>query len=451
MVEPVATSAKGYTHGANPGWWWAELDGEDTPELIWPRSTAIYERMCRTDAQVMSVLEAVTLPLRRAGWRLDRNGAEDKVVQLIAEDLGLPVVGEPDFVRRRTSGRFSWKRHLYEALLMLPFGHSFFEPVFRIDDAGLARLRKLELRPSSTIAKVNVARDGGLISIEQTPSGTDTEGPVIEVDYLVAYVNQRAGGNWLGKSLLRPAYKDWLIKDRLLRIQAQTVHRNGMGIPTYTTSKVPEGIITGPEVTAWVDAELKAGRTIAENLQAGENSGASIPNGATLSLEGVKGNLPDADGPIRYHDEQIARAVLAHFLNLGGDKSTGSYALGDTFQNFFILALQTIAEDIADVANQHIVEDLVDLNFGEHVVAPRLVFDEIGSRHPATAQAIQMLMNAGALSADPNLEQHLRTQYGLPDRDPAVAPAAPPQAAALQALAAAIAPYLPTVDERSTS
>lgn len=450
MPEPLATSAKGYTSA--PGWWWAELDGEETPELFWPRSVAVYDTMRRTDPQVASVLRAVTLPIRRTGWRIDPNGAADEVVQLVSEDLGLPVIGGQDAPTRRTRGRFSWKRHLFEALLMLPMGHSIFEQVYRIDEAGRARLRKLEWRPPSTISKVNVARDGGLVSIQQ--HGTmGAAGAEIEVSRLVAYVNEREGGNWLGRSLLRPAFKDWTIKDRLIRIQAQTVQRNGMGIPTYTASPVPEALATDAAIKAYIDAEIAAGLKIAQELQAGENAGASIPNGASLGLEGVKGTLPDAGGPIRYHDEQIARAVLAHFLNLGGDKSTGSYALGDTFANFFVLALQTVAEDVADIANQHIVEDLVDLNFGEDAIAPRLVFDEIGSRHPATAQAIQMLMTSGALSADPALERHLRTQYGLPDRDDDAPAPADPQAAAFRTLAAAIAAQIAstqTDDERST-
>lgn len=453
MVEPVATSAKGYTRAGSPGWWWAELDGEETPELIWPRSVQVYDSMRRTDAQVISVLRAVTLPIRRTGWRIDPNGADPAVVQLVAEDLGLPIVGQEGVALRRTKGRFSWKHHLSQALLMLVFGHSFFEQVYRIDDAGLARLRKLEWRPSTTISKVNVARDGGLRSIEQLGDGA-SKAVEIEVGRLVAYVNEREGGNWLGKSLLRPAYKHWLIKDRLLRIQAQTVHRNGMGIPTYTASRVPEGLTGEAAIKAYIEAEVAAGLKIAQELQAGENAGASIPNEAKLALTGVSGTLPDADGPIRYHDEQIARAVLAHFLNLGGDKSTGSYALGDTFMDFFILSDQTVAEDVCDVTQQHVVEDLVDLNFGEDAIAPRLVFDEIGSRHPATAQAIQMLMTSGALSADPALERHLRTQYGLPERDETAPTAADPQATAFRQLAAAIAAQIAstqTDDERSSS
>ena len=54
-----------------------------------------------------------------------------------------------------------------------------------------------------TIVAVNVADDGGLISIEQEAGASKI---VIPVDRLVAYVHKREGGNWLGSSILRPCY-----------------------------------------------------------------------------------------------------------------------------------------------------------------------------------------------------------------------------------------------------
>ncbi|MBM6622661.1 DUF935 family protein [Micrococcaceae bacterium RIT802] len=418
-VPPV--SEKGY---ANKESWWGFADEEETPELQWPRNVEVYDRMRRQDAQVISVLRAVTLPIRRTTWRLDPNGARPEVAQQVADDLGLPLKGAPDTDVQRTRDRFSWADHLRLSLLMLPFGHSVFEQVYRIDDAGQARLRKLAWRPPKTIARIDVAEDGGLVAIEQHGM---IAGHVarMDVDRLVVYVNDREGGNWLGQSLLRPAYKYWLLKDRLLRVQAQTVDRNGLGVPVYKASDQPEGL-AAKDRTEREQAELDAGLALARGFRSGDNAGASIPHGADLLLKGVDGNLPDAEKPIRYYDEQIARAVLAHFLNLGTE--TGSWALGSTFADFFTLSLQTVALQIADTATQHIVEDLVDLNWGPGEQAPRVVFDEIGSRHPATAEAIRSLIESGAIVPDEVLEQHLRTTYGLPAKDEATARPAQPTA-----------------------
>lgn len=411
----VPQTEKGYASTSN-SWWSAIDDLEETPELIWPKNLEVYDRMRRQDAQVISVLRAVTLPIRRTEWRIDPNGARPEVVQLIADDLGLQVQGEPARPVVRTRDRFAWSEHLRLALLMLVFGHSPFEQVYRLDEQGRARLRKLGWRPPRTISKVDVAADGGLIALEQHGLGNRRTDSRMGIERLVVYVNDREGGNWLGSSLLRPAYKFWMLKDRLLRVQAQTVDRNGMGIPVYEGAEPPV-LGSQSEREDWAKNDVTAGLQIAKAVRSGNNAGASIPHGAKLTLSGVSGALPDADKPIRYYDEQIARAVLANFLNLGGDNSTGSYALGETFADFFTLSLQTVAQDIASVATQHIVEDLVDLNWGEQEPAPRIVFDEIGSRHPATAEGIRALIECGALTADDKLEQHIRTMYSFPPAD----------------------------------
>jgi hypothetical protein len=126
--------------------WSAFSDGtEPVPELAWPNSITTYSAM-RTDAQIASLLLAFTLPIRRYGWFIDPNGARDAVVELVANDLNLPIEGqEPKPVGRRRD-RFSHDRHMFHALLMLVYGHYFCEQVYRFDDATKrSHLRKLAL------------------------------------------------------------------------------------------------------------------------------------------------------------------------------------------------------------------------------------------------------------------------------------------------------------------
>ncbi len=403
----------GYVKGSALTSWetLGEESGETNPDLVWPKSIDVFDKMRREDSQVGSVLRAVTLPIRRTKWMIDPAGARPEVVALVAEDLGLPVKGQPDSAPVRTRGRFSWAEHLRLALLELVFGHSFFEQVYRVD-GNRARLAKLAWRPPRTISEIIVAKDGGLVAIKQDALATAAgAGVKIPVDRLVAYVNDREGANWVGQSLLRQAYKNWLLKDRELRAQALTIERNGLGVPVYTGAPVPDAA-DNAQREAWQKSEKEAGLTLAKGFRAGEAAGASIPHGATLDLKGVSGKLPDTDGPIRYHDEQIARAVLAHFLNLGTE--TGSWALGSTFANFFTESLNAVADHIRDVTQQHVIEDLVDLNWGENEPAPRIVPATIGAEHPVTAEAIKALIECGAITLDDTLEAHLRATYGLP-------------------------------------
>jgi hypothetical protein len=396
--------------------WWQYDETETTPELQWPQSITVYDQMRKQDSQVVSVLRAVTLPVRRTPWRIDPAGAKARVTQFIADELGLPVVGKDPKAPPRTRDRFSWADHLRMSMLMLPFGHMYFEQVYRVDPGGdRAHLRKLAPRMPRSLEEINVADDGGLVSIKQYSNKTSAPQRPIPVDRLVGYVLENEG-DWKGTSLLRPAYKNWLIKDRLLRVDAQTIERNGMGVPLYKAAETEQS--------------LAAGLAMAKSWRAGETAGSAVPNGADMVLRGVEGDLPQALPSIRYHDEQIGRAVLAHFLNLG--TQTGSWALGTTFADFFVLSLQTLAQQIADTATQHIVEDLVDINFGPNEPAPRVAFDEIGSRQAATAQALKALADAGLIDPDDVLKQAVRQQFGLTPVDPSTvvkpkpAPAAQP-------------------------
>lgn len=407
----VPLNVKGYAHTKNS--WWSPVDDEENPDLQWPNSVRIYDQMRKQDAQVVSVLRAVILPVLRTDWRIDQAGARETVTRFVAENLNLPIADERLEPTGRTN-RFSWTEHLELALLSLVFGHAFFEQQYELVDR-MYRLKKLEYRPPRTIASIQVARDGGLDWIEQFPlsPGDDTK---IEVGRLVGYVHGKEGGNWTGVSILRPAFAAWYLKTKALRTQAQSFERNGLGIPVYTASEQPEGL-NPEEIVEREDAELEEGEKLAQAYRAGESAGAAIPHGASLDLKGVDGKVADMDKGIRLYNEEIARAVLANFLSLG--QETGSWALGETFENFFTLSLQTIARSIAETATRHIVEDLVDVNFGPDEPAPRITFDEIGSRHPATAEAIMALVQVRAITPDDRLEDYLRNMYALPEIDPA--------------------------------
>lgn len=401
-------------------------DSEQSAELQWPQSVHIFDQMRRQDAEVGGVLRGLTLPVRRATWAIDQAGARPDVTAEIAEQLGLPVMGQPAIQPVRTRGRFSWAEHLRMALLSLPLGHMVFEQVYRIDPDGRARLRKLAPRMPRTLAKINVAQDGGLTSVEQY--GLQGQGPLITipVDRLVWYSNEQEGGNWQGLSVLRSCYKNWLLKDRFLRVWAMTVERNGMGVPVAEAA---------PNATPAQVADLNA---MAEAFRAGEYSGAALPPGAKLTLQGVNGTLPDIAAAVSYHDSQIAKNVLAQFLELG-QSAHGSRALGQSMIDFFGLALDAIAKQVADVFNAHVIEDIVDLNWGENEPAPRLVPPSPSEQQELLPEALGALIERGAITPDDDLEAWLRSRHKLPARNTAE-PAHTPQGAGQGAPVAASRP-----------
>ena len=415
MVAEMAPAQPSYSEGGYVVQtdWDQWIESEKVPDLQWPRSIDVFGRMAREDGRVNSLLQAIGLPIRAANWKLDPAGARDEVVEFTARALNVPIKdADPNDTATRQRGRFSWNHHLQLVIQgMLQYGHAFFEQVYRIDDDGRATIRKLAPRPQGTVSKILVARDGGLVAIRQyPPMSLDGRAPAINipneieipVSRLVAYVRDQEPGLWIGRSILRPAYKHWLLKDQLMRIQTAAAQRNGMGVP----------VATGAEGAS--DEDIQKLQKMASSFTGGLKSGVGLPFGAMMQLLGVQGNLPDLQSAIDYQDKQIALAGLAHFLNLDGG---GSYALASVQENTFSQSVQAFATEIADVANAHVVEDLIDINFGENEPAPRLVFDKIGSQFEVIANALKTLYDAGILIPDRTLEEAVRNDFGLPAKD----------------------------------
>lgn len=386
---------------------------EDNRELMFPRSSRTYGKMLREDAKVRSVYRAVTLPIRRANWQLERNGATDEVVAHVAQDLRMQVRGEaPNEPVGPLAGRVSWEKHLEQAMYALAYGHMFFEQVYAEGEDGRDHLVKLAPRWPGTITRINVADDGGLESVEQGAHSTSlrSQEPVkIPVNRLVAYAFDDVGSQWLGTSIFRPAYKHWKLKDELLRKELQTIDRNGMGVPRARASEYA----SEEEQARQVDL----GEELASAFRGGEAAGLSLPAGMEFDLIGVSGQLVNPRPAIEYHDNQIAIAVLANFLNLEG--KGGSYALADTQSDFFNQSETTVAEWLADVANQHIVEDMVRVAFPDYTGPfPRVSFDAIGSRKEMTTQDLATAVRDGLLIPDKDLEEHWRRLHSLPPKRP---------------------------------
>lgn len=395
-------------------------EGEHIAELTWPNSIATYNLM-RTDAQVKALLQAMTAPVRRYRWLIDPNGARPEIVKALSADLGLDVRGEDPEPRGRSQGSFSHDKHLFHALLALVFGYAYFEQVGTIID-GQWRLRKLAYRPAETIQQIQVAGDGGLVAIQQNIAEVGKPAPLIPVDRLVAFIWEQEGGNWVGTSMLRPLYKHWIVKDRLLRVDAVKHERNGLGVPT---------IEAPPNASPQQMVEFNR---LAQSYKAGESSGGALPNGARLRLVGTEGSLPDTLASIRYHDEQMARALLLMFIQLG-QTQTGSRALGESFVDFFALAQETLANWYASVMTEHVLEDWVTWNYGEDEQAPLLTWERNEDPELSVAD-LKALVDAGAIVVDEELRSTLRERYGLPEEDleepepqpsaPEAAPASPP-------------------------
>lgn len=378
---------------------------ETVADLLWPLSVTTYGRM-RHDPQLTAVLNAYNLPISNAPWAVDPAGCRDEVAQMVADDLGLPILGvdtEPGPARRRG---VRWEEHLRLALLHLVFGHMPFEQVYDII-GGRARLSVLSERMPQTIAEIQVLPDGSLKGIKQYASGTG----LIPAKNMVWYVHAREGAAWQGRSMLRAAFGAWLLKHETWRVHATSIRRFGMGVPGV---EAPAGA---------TPQQVLQAQQMASAARVGDQSGLGMPPGFKFTLTGMTGQVPDALAFIHYLDAQMAQMALASVLNLESSQH-GSRALGDVFVELLIASQNAVAGRMASTATGLSVQ-MVDYNWGDGEPAPRIVCGDAGSRPELTAESIAGLIASGAVVPDPALEGWVRERWRLPQRDPN-APAPPP-------------------------
>lgn len=393
-VVPGASSA---IRAGLTGWSTYMDDAERVPELAFPQSVDLFRKM-RHDAQVDGMMTGLTLPITRYSWSIDPRGlTDDTALSKLCADFGLPLLGDATKADGDDDEVSVWEEHLEQALEFLSYGFAMFEQVGEYDADGWYRYAKLGPRPQWTIDAFDVAADGGLLAIHQP--GDSGQIVRVGIERLLAYVWRQEPGRWTGRSMLRSVYRHWLIKDRLLRVDAMKHERNGLGVPII---EVPEGAS---------DDDIAAFDAMAQRYKVGEAAGGAVPKGTKLSLVGVSGTLPDTIGSVRYHDEQIARALLQDVLTLGSTNN-GSRALGDTFQELLGLGQDAIAARIARTANRHAIRDWVRINLGEGAPLPRIVYDR--NEDDLSTSDLALAVERGIVSVDAEVESWFRSRNRMP-------------------------------------
>jgi hypothetical protein len=425
---------------------------EYVPELTGVRGLDVFERMRRSDGMVAAALRGIKLPLLSAEW---------DIVAASEDPLDLEIA---DFVRKNLFERLAWQEHLREVLTFLDFGFSVFEKVWdvvdvvdaaaqqyhqqwaldmeknardiyefsgrrvRVPTQSLARysiatrqqivLKKIAPRLQRTIWRWNTDDHGDVVTVDQQKwLNSEFSLQTIPMDKLLVFTNEKEGGNYLGRSILRPAYKHWFIKDQLYRIQAIAAERHGVGIPVMAmpADKSDEKNISRAE-------DILAG------IRANERGYVVELFGYKFRVEGTGSSaVMDLDPMIKHHDFMISVSVLAQFLTLGSQEQ-GARALAQDLTALFLMTEEALGAQVADIHNRHLIPELVNYNYAGITKYPRLTVSSIESRNVvALLSSIAQATAGKLLTPDLELENLLRKWIGAKPLDSkTVLPAADP-------------------------
>ncbi len=369
-------------------------DEDYVSELTGSEAITTFNKMRKSDGVVKSALLACELPIRAARWYVEP-ASDENIDKEVAE-----FVSQSLFEKMT----ITWDDFLRQALLMLPFGFSVFEKVFRsIDFNGKEMIgwKKFAPRLQSTIFKWKT--DSGKDGVTQLlPTGGGYIS--IPIEKLLVFTHRKEGDNWVGISILRNAYRSWYFKEHIEKINAIAFERQGLGIPSIT---LPKG---------YTDKDRTKAETLLKNIRANEQGYMILPEGWVFEFKDTKGkSVKDPNETIRRYNREILGSVMAQFLDLGSGNS-GSRALSTDQSAIFHNNLTAIARQVADGINKYAVKQLVDLNYTVSDY-PKLKFSKIGIvQYEKIAKALSSLVQQNVIKPDPLLEDDVRILLGLPER-----------------------------------
>lgn len=385
------------------GGWQSFVDeGEYVPSLSFPQSIETYHRM-RSDSQVDALHSGTVQPIKEFRWSIDPNNAPAKLVEQAARDLGLPVYKHEDDPIPRGPKTLDFQSVLDDALLSPLYGFWHFEIVGE-NREGENHLQRLSPRHPRTIAEFQSFANGDLAAIRQNIAplreGRFFQPEPIPAWKLLTFVYRAEAGSHLGRSLLRSMYREWLVKDRVLRIAAINLERAG-GVPVVESAMGAS------------NKQIEENAVLARQFKVAEGGGGALPFGSKLTLVG--GSVPDAISFLKYLDECLARVWALMLVQLG-TTATGNRALGAEFAIYAARFQRSLGTWIKTQFDK-LLDAYVEWNepFATH--APMLRFDNPKPDGMSVTDLVSMV-SAGLIVADPELEEWIRNEGGLPEAPP---------------------------------
>lgn len=188
-----------------------------------------------------------------------------------------------------------------------------------------------------------------------------------------AFDAQGKFGNPYGRSLLRRAYKYYVMKDAFLQMMSIALDRKGTALTV---------VYADPNTTLQSADSLEAGQDV-RNVQgkgvradvAARDAFKNIHNDSVIILPGKKDEIYGVDfmpqspntgdfiSALDFCNKSILRALLVPTLIFGNGDGTGSYSLGQEHAKTFDKILDSINAGLCQVLLQQLIAEMIRYNF----------------------------------------------------------------------------------------
>lgn len=376
---------------------------EQVPELASAyQQNLAYTSMYRSDVSVRVGLRCAEAPVLGGDYTVeayDDSSQADIIRQFV--EWQLFSAGGP------------WLRLLSQIMKMVRDGYQPFEPVWELREwsaKGANRrqytsLKKLAVRPPSTISEINYDNYGNLDYMVQQAIGANFKSRevILPANKLLVFTFDQNGGDVRGESILRPAYPHWYMKQKLYAIDAVQKERHGIGVPDIELQP------------GFTNKDVAAGRQLGSNLRTNEKAYILRTTTMKVGFAEIKTQPVNALDSAIHHDMMIMKNILVQFLNT--DTSSGGRATSASMMDMFMKAMRYLGNYICEMINYYLIPPMVGYNFDVDTF-PKLCVRNIGEAKDLQmwGSAMSNLINADAIQVDDETEQFIRRVTDVPKR-----------------------------------
>ena len=401
------------------------VDEEFLPALKGRKGVQVYREMGDNDPITGALLFSITQLLKGVDFQVVPGGKSPehtkaaKLVETCMDDMSM-----------------SWQDTITEILSCLQYGWSWHEIVYKRRGGpwetdprlhskhsdGLIGWRKLPIRSQETLLRWVFDESGEVAGMIQLgPPDYTTRHLPLNRSLLFRFGHHK--GNPEGRSILRTSYRPWYYKKRLEEFESVGVERDLAGLPMVS---VPADYLRADKNSKqgqMVEAMKRMVRSVRRNEQEGIVFPTAYDRETKMPL--FKFELMSSGGARqhdtntliqRYENRQLM-TVLADFIMVGHQGSTGTYNLHVDKTGIFRDALDATAQMVADVFNRHAIPKLFAMNGWKMDALPTLQPSHVDA--PDLGQLAQFLTATAGLGfswgPDVEMEKWLRNAAGMPE------------------------------------
>lgn len=402
------------------------VDEEFLPQLRGRKAVQVYREMSSNDPVIGGMIFAIVQLVRNVNWQVmpaGKSREDNEAAKLLETCMDDMSISWQDWIADLFEGELTYGWNWNEIVYKRRMGPWQSEGKRRSKFSdGLIGWRKMPTRSHDTMLRWVFDDDGDPIGMVQMAPPTYQQ-RTIPISRSLLFRWGTYKNNPEGFSGLRRAYRPWFYKKRMEEFESIGVERDLAGLPMV---KAPMSYFNAPKESRqakMLDSFRKMVRSVRRNEQEGLVFPRNIDDQTKMDdfdfeLLGSGGARAFSTGEIiqRYENRSLM-TLLADWLMVGHEQSTGTYNMHVDKTGIFKSALNGSCNSVGGIVNTHAVPRLFAANGWRPERLPRIKPSDVDP--PDLTQLAQFLAATNQLGftwgPDADMEKFMRSIARLPE------------------------------------